>query len=64
MTDADVSALPVSKEAEIDRKIEETARRISSGMTQPNDFSNINDLIRMRARLMTPETLRRKSGGR
>ncbi|MPZ38485.1 MAG: hypothetical protein GEU95_10515 [Rhizobiales bacterium] len=60
MATADAKSLPVSDEAKIDRKIEEAARRISTGKSAPNDFSNINELIRKRARLMTPEPLRRK----
>jgi hypothetical protein len=61
MSTVNPKAPPVSDEAKIDRKIEEAARRISTGKTAPNDFSNMNDLIRQRARLMTPPPLRRKA---
>lgn len=48
----------VSRESEIDKKIEQAARRISSGKSAPNDYSNISDLIRERVKLMTPPALR------
>lgn len=53
------SPVPEAEAAKIDRKIEEAARRISSGTQKPNDFSNVNDLVRQRANLLMPSILRK-----
>jgi hypothetical protein len=45
---------PVSEAAEISQKIGDLARRISSGQSKTNDFSDISDLIRRRAGMMQP----------
>lgn len=52
-------APPEGEAARIDKEIEEAARRISTGKPQPNDFSNVNDLVRERANLLIPPFLRR-----
>lgn len=51
--------VPEAEAAKIDRQIEEAARRIFAGTQRPNDFSNVNDLVRQRANLLTPSMLRR-----
>ena len=43
-----------SEAAEIGRRINDLARRISNGQKQSNDFSDLSYLIRRRAGLLRP----------
>lgn len=50
--------LPRSEAERLDRRIGEHVRRVSKGSPMPNDFSEISELIKRRADLLMPNTLR------